>query len=573
MKLLNLLFIAGIIIATCPLRGAAISPPRNQAVGEFSKMQDFVGQASSLQVPKDKSVSLISGRTNFTTITVIARPAGHELVRFRFNAGRFGNDFALFQGNAYFPRLRKNVAASASLVSKNKLELRVLEAASKTSIKPFSIEIDASALRTSRQLPIVKTKNIKANISCGLKDKKKANKIKNTKSQIRATTTYQSIDIFAQGDSVFFQKVSNPTQVLASLFNDAEVLYARDLGLVFNLTIDTQPRTLAQPVTFDAMSGEITAFDEMRSDLSTRTEDVIFLVVGDQPTGFVGIANQIGAVCSTPTKHYALGTYYDGAYLTVAHEIGHLLGAEHYNVSPQGIMAGGADAQLEVVKFVSYSKSQIATYLSSNDSCLENVSSGSAFGIISAQFTTGADVIVNVLRFGQPAPFVGVQGMYRADGNSAWLYYSSFTTDANGSVSLTIPSPGQYVYQFAADSYSFVSSDILSLGNDGTPIDTTPGTGSGTYSLSAKLNYRARRAMIKATLLDSSNTAVPSVYCDLYYRKKSANELQYLGSYRTNSKGMISVAAKKAGQYQVYFQTEADSPSSNIVTVKRVIKP
>ncbi len=176
------------------------------------------------------------------------------------------------------------------------------------------------------------------------------------------------------GDLQFFQSHgSNSESELATITNQVEVIYQRDLNLDLQITSITIIQSGSGGLT---SSSAETLLDQFTSAYASDTADVRHLFTG-KAIDTLGIAF-ISAVCRTPADSFGLSLDVNQAenVLTMAHEMGHNFGAEHDpSANPPTIMYPSDATGLEA-RFSTTSKNQIGTFVQNFGSCLDSSDGG-----------------------------------------------------------------------------------------------------------------------------------------------------------------------------------------------------
>ena len=204
------------------------------------------------------------------------------------------------------------------------------------------------------------------------------------------TLALKQMDVLIEGDQEFFNTVGqSAASELAQIASMTDVIYQRDLGIAFNPTVITSAATFQATFAYN-QDYELDFFPEMRSRRPALDQDVYLVITGKTPgdpslNNVAGIADDIGAVCKTPSKSLTvvrrLGDIIAATVYTTAHEVGHLAGAEHddqLSGSPTTgyIMNSGTGNPAQFLEqFSEYSKTQIGAYFTQYGSCLGDYTS------------------------------------------------------------------------------------------------------------------------------------------------------------------------------------------------------
>ena len=214
-------------------------------------------------------------------------------------------------------------------------------------------------------------------------------KTSSSHAQLINPLSLQTATLLIEADSEYATDVGNLSEELSTVVNGIDALYQRDLGVAFEPTIDTAPQSYVRQISYSE-DYSIPLHQEMREHrpASSRGTDMHFLMTGKRGMGelrdVAGAVpgpddpydSEIGVLCRQPENAigFAVRIYTSEDILTTAHEIGHILGAEHDdNHAPAGepgiMNSGTGEIDGEITKFSQYSKNQIAAYLSNYGNC------------------------------------------------------------------------------------------------------------------------------------------------------------------------------------------------------------
>ena len=194
------------------------------------------------------------------------------------------------------------------------------------------------------------------------------------------TETSKVVTISTDADPEWYQLYGDKSNaVIASIVNDAEAIYSRQLGIRFRIVkqhvyTDGSPYGTSDP---GAMLSRFTRNRENGKNLANNSGaldeevDIKHLFTGkDFDGGVIGIA-YIGVVCSVPGLSYGITQHYmDIADVGIfAHELGHNFGADHDSSRRDAIMYPSISVP-PAMDFSSVSVSEIQKHLAKYDSCI-----------------------------------------------------------------------------------------------------------------------------------------------------------------------------------------------------------
>ncbi len=192
-----------------------------------------------------------------------------------------------------------------------------------------------------------------------------------------AAATYRVIDISTEADYEWFQLYgSSSNSQIASILNSAEVIYEGELSLTYNLIAqqvittsgDNYPSSDAEELLYD-----FTLYTYGANHLGDA--DVYHLFTDKELVGdTIGLA-YLGQICVSSIFSTGLSQHTSSSldYITFAHELGHGLNATHDSSLPASIMFPSAGPGQ--TSFSSFSRNEIASFVSSSGSCLSSTSS------------------------------------------------------------------------------------------------------------------------------------------------------------------------------------------------------
>jgi Metallo-peptidase family M12 len=190
---------------------------------------------------------------------------------------------------------------------------------------------------------------------------------------VRAQGILPKLDLAVEADPEWVSVYGSAAQsTVSSLVHRANVFYQRDLGLSLNLKGETF-RKNPSPYGAFLTRAELLLFTYAGVSLFTpgvSSNDLGILLTGrDLDDKAIGVAFT-GVVCRMPFLSRGVVQHVNDAvdHVIFAHEIGHILGAEH---TEEGIMTTSLGTP-SPDRFSEVSQSQIETYLSKNGGCLSS---------------------------------------------------------------------------------------------------------------------------------------------------------------------------------------------------------
>jgi len=158
-------------------------------------------------------------------------------------------------------------------------------------------------------------------------------------------------------------------QHVVTMLDQVNVIYARDLGFSITPVLVAREKNAVSNLRSSDSSGLLDGFAVLAGRARYGEANVYHLLTGkDLSDNIIGLANLPGACAPKRSMRVSLSQYLNAAvdYMTIAHEIGHNLSAEHDSVtSPSTLMF--PSLPVESVKFSSFSQSQIEQFESYSD--------------------------------------------------------------------------------------------------------------------------------------------------------------------------------------------------------------
>lgn len=187
-------------------------------------------------------------------------------------------------------------------------------------------------LNLDRQQAFWNRKRNLQKFNCGTTEHPQTRKLELAKSTPRDTSaSNQIIDLSLDADSAW-QTIfgSNANNKMLSLINATEVIYARELGLVFNI----KRANVYSDLSFGSSnpSSKLDAFINFTQNQTYfKKSDIYYLFTGESLLGGAVGFGSVGTVCASYYTPAALSMYNNDQItpLVIAHEIGHVMGASH----------------------------------------------------------------------------------------------------------------------------------------------------------------------------------------------------------------------------------------------------
>ena len=162
---------------------------------------------------------------------------------------------------------------------------------------------------------------------------------------------------------------SRTEQHLVTMLDQVNVIYARDLGLSITPVLVAREKNAISDLRSSNSSGLLDGFAVLAGRARYGEANVYHLLTGkDLSDNIIGLANLPGACAPKRSMRVGLSQYLNAAvdYMTIAHEIGHNLSAEHDTLtSPSTLMF--PSLPVDSVKFSAISQSQIQQFESFSD--------------------------------------------------------------------------------------------------------------------------------------------------------------------------------------------------------------
>ncbi len=171
-------------------------------------------------------------------------------------------------------------------------------------------------------------------------------------------------------DARYSRKFGDRTeQHIVTMLNQVNTIYRRDLGLsITPILVAREKHDGANLNSFDS-SGLLDGFAVLTGRSRYGNADIYHLLTGkDLSDNIIGLANLPGACAPSKSTRVSLSQNLNSAidYMTVAHEIGHNLSADHDTATfPQTIMF--PSLPVDDVRFSAASRSQISAFKSYSD--------------------------------------------------------------------------------------------------------------------------------------------------------------------------------------------------------------
>lgn len=194
----------------------------------------------------------------------------------------------------------------------------------------------------------------------------------------RATTLARVVTISTDADPESYAIYGENTNAeIAATINAAEAIFERQLGIRFAI-VRQHVYIGSSPYVSNDASALLASFAKNPENVANlsfspltfnQDVDVKFLLTGKELSGNVIGLSYVGAVCWSPQNAYGLvqNINRDLNITTLAHELGHLLGAAHDSSDESGIMYPNLGIKRN---FSSVSISQINRALANNGKCV-----------------------------------------------------------------------------------------------------------------------------------------------------------------------------------------------------------
>ncbi|MCB0310587.1 MAG: hypothetical protein KDD42_05100, partial [Bdellovibrionales bacterium] len=200
---------------------------------------------------------------------------------------------------------------------------------------------------------------------------------------VSPSATFKTVSMIIEGDTEYQSATGNIASAVATIMNGVDAWYKRDLGVAFDLTVESTAQSYSSKITLDSNS-EFPLHKEMQQHrpASSRTQYIHYLMTA-KPTqsdvnGLAGVVPDLGTICRDKSNSIGFTIHYADDnkenIITTAHEVGHLFGAEHDDAQTNGnayiMHSGTVQANSYIDEFSSFSKTQVGNHLNSNPSCL-----------------------------------------------------------------------------------------------------------------------------------------------------------------------------------------------------------
>lgn len=199
------------------------------------------------------------------------------------------------------------------------------------------------------------------------------------------TSAVLTFDIATEADYEWYARYGSSSNTkIQSILNKTQTIYENQLNLSLSLkkqVVITSSGSRYTSSDVDTLLDNFRTYSESHDHLGSADayhlftgKDTFIDDNGTQNSSVIGLA-YLGVVCAFPTYSYGLTEDLDDAlnHVTTAHELGHNFNAQHDAAG--SIMGTALDLGNPPTTFSNSSKSQIASFVSDNSSCL---SSGSA---------------------------------------------------------------------------------------------------------------------------------------------------------------------------------------------------
>ena len=215
------------------------------------------------------------------------------------------------------------------------------------------------------------------------------------------TLPHKTLKIAVDTDAYWQQIFGDISREVAlAQLNEAEVLLSRQLNIKFEyISVNNWSSAILNPD-----GSELNQYREYKLSQTEKAEaDVYYLLSGKVlSSGAIGVA-YLASICRSPNFTFGIATFTNPLLtpITIAHEFGHNLGAQHAPSDPASIMSPVLGFNLETLNFSDYSISQINSFISTYGLCLdESVSTESNNDsplFLSANLDNSGLFIINLL--------------------------------------------------------------------------------------------------------------------------------------------------------------------------------
>jgi hypothetical protein len=171
-------------------------------------------------------------------------------------------------------------------------------------------------------------------------------------------------------DSQYSRRFGSGTeQHVVTMLGQVNAIYTRDLGLTVVPVLLAREKTETSRLRSTDSSGLLDGFAALAGQARYGDADIYHLLTGkDLSDNIIGLANLPGACAPSRSTRVSLSQYLNPAvdYMTVAHELGHNLSADHdTDTEPATLMY--PSLPVDDVRFSNLSRSQIARFRSFSD--------------------------------------------------------------------------------------------------------------------------------------------------------------------------------------------------------------
>lgn len=186
-------------------------------------------------------------------------------------------------------------------------------------------------LNLDRKKALLSRKHHRETVSCGHTTQKIQTSSSRIISKSNRATNFQVIDLSLDADLAWQARFGdNANNKMLSLINATEVIYGRELGLLFN--IKRANVYTNQSFGSNQALNKLDAFSSFIASASYyRRSDIYYLFTGESLQGGTAGIAYVSTICSPSFTPVGLSMYHNDQItsLVIAHEIGHIMGAEH----------------------------------------------------------------------------------------------------------------------------------------------------------------------------------------------------------------------------------------------------
>lgn len=193
---------------------------------------------------------------------------------------------------------------------------------------------------------------------------------------------------------------ANTEQHLVTMLDQVNVIYRRDLGLFITPVLLAREKAAVSALGSSDSSSLLDGFAVLAGQSRYGNADVYHLLTGkDLADNIIGLANLPGACAPSKSTRVSLSQYLNPAidYMTMAHEIGHNLSAEHdTSTLPPTIMF--PSLPVDDVRFSAVSERQISTFtsFSSIQRCLNAAVSARGSVALSTKLNSSGETSLSI---------------------------------------------------------------------------------------------------------------------------------------------------------------------------------